>query len=185
MGSCSEIAQTAWAFGKVSVHEYDLFNALAQSAVPRLRSFKKQELSDLHWGCSAIGFYEARLFGREQQSQGIIAAEAACAGEGGVAAVAETVRQELKLSASPVAPQDQMWVCSVKNTFIEVDLDNSSSDSDAELLKDVMRPLSPSLNIIPHGIISPEKLTAYRLEYQRFRAGAALGAKGELCSGVV
>lgn len=62
---------------------------------------------------------------------------------------------------------------SVKNTFIDAD-DGSSSEDD---LMDI--PLGPSLDVIPDSV-SPEKLLAYRLNYQKFRAGNGIGAKGEL-----
>jgi hypothetical protein len=210
--SCSELAQTAWAFGMVSIRDDALFAKMAESARQRLRGFKKQELADLIWSCDVVGFYDARLFeasaalmGKEIPRGNNVTSITA---EGGVVSTSSPNPADLSFSshasvateasrgeanrlsqeaeADPraralpllVAAQDQRWVCSVKNTFIEVDdSDSASASSDNELMQ-----LSPNLDIIPQGVISSEKLTAYRLEYQRFRAGAALGAKGELCS---
>lgn len=70
---------------------------------------------------------------------------------------------------------------SVKNTFLHVDED-CKQDSEADE-DDPARRLPPSLGIIP-DTVSPEKLAAYRADYQRFRAGKAVGAKGELTSSV-
>merc|ERR1712024_397263 len=62
------------------------------------------------------------------------------------------------------------WAFSVKNTFVHVE-DRSDSGSGDE--SDIpTKPLPPSLSIIP-GSVSPDKLAAYRMDYQKFRAGNA------------
>jgi len=70
---------------------------------------------------------------------------------------------------------------SVKNTFLHVDDDVEVDEESDE--NDPARHLPPSLGIIPDSV-SPEKLAAYRADYQRFRQGKAVGAKGELASSV-
>lgn len=80
----------------------------------------------------------------------------------------------IPLSAGPLAAG---LVCSVKNTFLHVEGSNAES---VGLRGDIdFKPLLPSLDIIPPEV-SAEKLEAYRLDYQKFRTGNALGAKGEL-----
>eukprot|EP00403_Amphidinium_massartii_P001259 CAMPEP_0178381178 /NCGR_PEP_ID=MMETSP0689_2-20121128/5847_1 /TAXON_ID=160604 /ORGANISM="Amphidinium massartii, Strain CS-259" /LENGTH=993 /DNA_ID=CAMNT_0020001349 /DNA_START=24 /DNA_END=3005 /DNA_ORIENTATION=+ len=63
----------------------------------------------------------------------------------------------------------------VKNTFVELD----EPAEDAEEEDDNVVPLPPSLEFIPESV-SAETLEAYRRNYQKFRAGKAVGAKGEL-----
>lgn len=83
--------------------------------------------------------------------------------------------------SSPEKPGNR-WVCSVKNTF----LDAVPDDCTAPEFSGVQLP--PALDFLPHGLMPPEvsdeKLTAYRLSYQRFRAGDAIGAKGEVSDSV-
>lgn len=69
---------------------------------------------------------------------------------------------------------------SIKNTFLHVEdqVEPESEDED-----DPSRNLPPSLGIIPDSV-SPRKLASYRADYQRFRAGKATGAKGEMGSSV-
>jgi len=64
---------------------------------------------------------------------------------------------------------------SVKNTFVHVEVPGDKPDIDDT---PVVR-LPPSLPIIP-DTVPPEQLDAYRQDYQKFRAGAAIGAKGEV-----
>lgn len=64
----------------------------------------------------------------------------------------------------------------VKNSFLHVEVEDDDEDSGPPL-----RPLPPSLEIIPKDVC-PEKLAAYRMDYQRFRAGRATGARGEVIS---
>lgn len=66
---------------------------------------------------------------------------------------------------------------SVKNTFIDIEGAAESEDGSEE--EGPTRLLPPPLDIIPAGI-SPEKLEAYRIDYQNFRAGKSVGAKGEI-----
>lgn len=69
----------------------------------------------------------------------------------------------------------------VKNTFLHI---NDEDDEDDPVAYDALnRPLPPSLDIIPTDV-SPERLAAYRTDYQRFRAGSAAGARGELSTSV-
>jgi len=64
----------------------------------------------------------------------------------------------------------------VKNTFIHVD----ECDSSDENVTDVSdKPLPPTLEFLPASI-SAHKLDAYRMDYQRFRTGKAVGARGEV-----
>jgi hypothetical protein len=65
---------------------------------------------------------------------------------------------------------------SVKNTFVHV-ADDDKAPSDSELN------LPPPLDIIPPSV-SADKLQAYRMDYQNFRAGKAVGAKGEVSESV-
>jgi len=66
---------------------------------------------------------------------------------------------------------------SIKNTFVHFEDDGEQEDqSDGAV---ATKPLGPSLDFIP-DTISPEKLEAYRTDYQKFRAGSASGAKGEV-----
>jgi len=67
------------------------------------------------------------------------------------------------------------WVCTVKNTFVDVSDGSTSSDESED-----EAPLGPSLDCIPQGIIDPDELTAYRTSYQKFRSGKCRGAKGEV-----
>lgn len=64
---------------------------------------------------------------------------------------------------------------SIKNTFLHVE---AAADVEARETVDV-KALPPPLTIIPSAV-SPEKLEHYRQHYQRFRAGDAVGAKGEV-----
>jgi len=66
---------------------------------------------------------------------------------------------------------------SVKNTFVHIDVREGESGSD----DDARPPLPPSLDCIPASV-PPDVLEAYRHGYQRFRAGHASGAKGEVSS---
>lgn len=182
--SCSEIAQIAWAFGKAAVRDDDLFSEIAKSATQRQCSFKTQELSDLLWGCNETGFYNTNLFDaatnlgiRLPSNAKDISDEATYEESRG----SPQAKSQSKFFETVLNTQLPVWACTVKNTFIEFeDSDTTCPSSDDEL-----SPLTPSLDIIPKDVICPEKLTAYRLEYQRFRAGGALGAKGELCSSVM
>jgi len=63
---------------------------------------------------------------------------------------------------------------SVKNTFVHIDDPNQEDTEEVAEVK-----LPPSLDIIPESV-SPERLQAYREDYQKFRAGCASGAKGEV-----
>lgn len=75
------------------------------------------------------------------------------------------------------------WVCSVKNTFLDAVPDNETEMDDYNKI-----PLPPALDFLPQGLMPPEvsdeKLEQYRLSYQRFRAGDAIGAKGEVSDSV-
>lgn len=62
---------------------------------------------------------------------------------------------------------------SVKNTFFHIEDPNTEVEDDSAVQ------LPPSLDIIP-DCVSPERLDAYRTDYQKFRAGYASGAKGEV-----
>lgn len=66
---------------------------------------------------------------------------------------------------------------SVKNTFVHV-VDT------VEPRLDSARLLPPPLDIIPASV-SEEKLAAFRSDYQNFRAGNAVGAKGEVSDSVL
>jgi len=74
--------------------------------------------------------------------------------------------------------QQPTYVCSVKNTFIELEdeNDNEEEGDDSDTLQ---IPLPPALPFIPDSV-SAEKLQAYRANYAKFRVGKAIGAKGEL-----
>lgn len=64
---------------------------------------------------------------------------------------------------------------SVKNTFLHVEEEGLEEDPfDASLLP-------PSLDIIPESV-SQEELATFRANYQNFRSGSAVGAKGEISS---
>merc|ERR1719215_2442693 len=65
---------------------------------------------------------------------------------------------------------------SIKNTFVHFEDEEREDQPDAAV---AAKPLGPSLDIIP-DTISPERLEAYRTDYQKFRAGHASGAKGEV-----
>merc|ERR1712187_801668 len=132
----------------------------------------------------AVGFYHAHLFesaavlgARLPSNANDIIDENVCEKE---RYGSQPTNMECQSKAFEAICKTQLpsWACTVKNTFIEFeDNDSTCASSDDELLS-----LTPSLEIIPKDVISHEKLNAYRLEYQRFRAGGALGAKGELCS---
>lgn len=62
---------------------------------------------------------------------------------------------------------------SVKNTFLEV------SEQPCDEQQALAKPLPPPLEIIPPSVPAWQ-LEAYRVGYQKFRAGDAVGAKGEL-----
>eukprot|EP00929_Paragymnodinium_shiwhaense_P074985 TRINITY_DN38345_c0_g2_i1.p1 TRINITY_DN38345_c0_g2~~TRINITY_DN38345_c0_g2_i1.p1 ORF type:complete len:927 (+),score=223.10 TRINITY_DN38345_c0_g2_i1:124-2904(+) len=72
------------------------------------------------------------------------------------------------------------WDCSVKNTFVHINdqCDSSSSDDEGPA-----KPLAPPLDFLP-AVVSGEKLAAYRTDYQKFRSGKAMGARGEVSSTV-
>jgi len=71
---------------------------------------------------------------------------------------------------------------SVKNTFLHVVEDNEEARHTCQD-EDQQISLPPSLDIIPLSV-SAAKLNAYRMDYQKFRIGKAVGAKGELSSTV-
>eukprot|EP00929_Paragymnodinium_shiwhaense_P079765 TRINITY_DN41577_c0_g1_i1.p1 TRINITY_DN41577_c0_g1~~TRINITY_DN41577_c0_g1_i1.p1 ORF type:complete len:975 (-),score=190.38 TRINITY_DN41577_c0_g1_i1:140-3064(-) len=96
-------------------------------------------------------------------------------GENGLASAAAAMQER---NADPMtklldAPR---LAFSVKNTFIEFDDPSAAGDEDTNQWSAM---LPPTLGIIPESV-SAEKLEAYRVGYQRFRAGNANGAKGEL-----
>jgi len=66
---------------------------------------------------------------------------------------------------------------SVKNTFVHI-IGGQEEDSEQE---DYDVKLPPSLDIIPDSI-DPEVLHGFRTDYQKFRAGCASGARGEVSS---
>jgi len=84
----------------------------------------------------------------------------------------------------PASPEKatNRWVCSVKNTFLDAVPDDETQADDLGIQ------LPPALDFLPQGLMPPEvsdeKLTQYRLSYQRFRAGDAIGAKGEVSESV-
>eukprot|EP00927_Polykrikos_kofoidii_P028289 TRINITY_DN24729_c0_g1_i1.p1 TRINITY_DN24729_c0_g1~~TRINITY_DN24729_c0_g1_i1.p1 ORF type:complete len:874 (+),score=178.78 TRINITY_DN24729_c0_g1_i1:124-2745(+) len=83
-------------------------------------------------------------------------------------------------STSKSPPQEVLgpqWTCSVKNTFLELVEPNDFGEvGDA-------KPLPPPLDIIP-ATVSSEKLALFRMDYQSFRAGKPVGAKGEVTNSV-
>eukprot|EP00442_Polarella_glacialis_P056560 CAMPEP_0115134356 /NCGR_PEP_ID=MMETSP0227-20121206/55043_1 /TAXON_ID=89957 /ORGANISM="Polarella glacialis, Strain CCMP 1383" /LENGTH=147 /DNA_ID=CAMNT_0002540811 /DNA_START=25 /DNA_END=465 /DNA_ORIENTATION=+ len=48
----------AWAFGRVTVEDPKLFKAIAIAAVPRLRNFTTQNLSNMAWAFATLGLAE-------------------------------------------------------------------------------------------------------------------------------
>lgn len=105
--------------------------------------------------------------------------------EAAAAAVAKSGRLDPWASAINADQQAgrTRWVCSVKNTFVDVE-ENEDNEEEEEAESRLKR-LGPSLDFI-RGIagIDEEKLEAYRSHYQKFRAGKANGAKGEMTSWV-
>mmetsp|Transcript_12489 Transcript_12489/g.35760 ORF Transcript_12489/g.35760 Transcript_12489/m.35760 type:complete len:292 (-) Transcript_12489:325-1200(-) len=76
---------------------------------------------------------------------------------------------------SPLGSLRPPMAMSVKNTFVHIDVHEGEEASDEE----PPPPLPPSLDCIPSSV-PPDVLEAYRQDYQRFRAGHASGAKGEV-----
>jgi len=72
-----------------------------------------------------------------------------------------------------VGALDKKIPISIKNTFIDI----GGEPDDAE--ESPSKLLPPPLDIIPPDV-SGEKLAAYRMDYQNFRAGKPVGAKGEV-----
>jgi len=71
-----------------------------------------------------------------------------------------------------VAPEtEKAFVCAVKNTFI--DFVKPPQDPDRATA------LGPPLDFLPKSI-QPQELQAYRIDYQAFRNGEAVGARGEI-----
>jgi hypothetical protein len=80
-----------------------------------------------------------------------------------------------KLAAAVLASNAFSSAWTVKNSFLELEEDGNPCDD--EFLAGASLP--PPLGIIP-GDVSLEKLITYRLDYLRFRAGFATGARGEV-----
>jgi hypothetical protein len=109
--------------------------------------------------------------------------------ETAAALASETAAMQQPLAVSEKLARAHV-ICSVKNTFLDV-VESSSEDSEGEGAADQSRPLPPALDFITPSVsaaklqtygMDAEKLQAYRMDYQRFRIGAANGAKGEMAS---
>jgi len=80
----------------------------------------------------------------------------------------------------------------VKNTFVHVEekcppgaaFEGGEDGEQGNAGSETTGSLPPPLDIIPPDV-SPDKLVAFRTDYQRFRSGCAVGARGELSSSVV
>jgi len=106
-------------------------------------------------------------------------------GEEDFASSGQHGEQEVKMFRKSHSPRKLPSVrYSIKNTFLHVEDNDDNLVGFRDSFSDFRERLAPSLEIIPASV-SQEKLKAYRLDYQKFRAGCAIGAKGELTSSVV
>ncbi|CAK0801712.1 unnamed protein product, partial [Prorocentrum cordatum] len=126
------------------------------SAPARGLVLRRLEVAEDHFACPEDAAATAQLRSCAEAAAAVAALEPAAGGRGQQAA-------------------GQGWVCTVKNTFVDVSDDGTSSDESED-----EAPLGPSLECIPQGVIDPDELTAYRTSYQKFRSGKCRGAKGEV-----
>lgn len=131
-------------------------------------------------GCSGIPVFQAPIGlplgappgGCQGHSNGCsLSAPAAAAG----AAPKALSRAPATGGDSPSRDLGERIAYSVKKTFVDFE-SNQRRPSDPDLMT---VPLPPPLKCIPSDV-ELDKLEEYRLNYQRFRAGDASGAKGEL-----
>ncbi|CAK0861377.1 unnamed protein product [Prorocentrum cordatum] len=168
------LSQVRWRLGGGGVGAADGGGATAPRATPREAARARRCPAD-RGGAPA----RARALHRPEAAEDTPACpeDAAATAQPGSCAEAAAAATEREPPAGGRVQQaaGTGWVCTVKNTFVDVSDGSTSSDESED-----EAPLGPSLDCIPQGIIDPDELTAYRTSYQKFRSGKCRGAKGEV-----
>jgi hypothetical protein len=121
--------------------------------------------------------YVARLHG---QALPMVLPEEQASGISDIAYIAPPLDTPLSPEDSTVGeglPEVPKVSYSVKNTFVTFESERNRREEEFE--EHQIPPLGDALEIIPEDV-SAERLAEYRHNYQRFRAGHSVGAKGEV-----
>eukprot|EP00928_Gymnodinium_smaydae_P067663 TRINITY_DN5066_c0_g1_i1.p1 TRINITY_DN5066_c0_g1~~TRINITY_DN5066_c0_g1_i1.p1 ORF type:complete len:445 (-),score=82.60 TRINITY_DN5066_c0_g1_i1:306-1592(-) len=146
------LVMTVWAFATAGHHDEKLFASIAKQMARTAHTANRQDLGNAAWAFSHAGFYHDSLF----------------------------AESSLKLERRDAASKRRRNP-SECSTGVDADFNDVSSLSSEEIFAHDGFVLSPPIGCLQQKV-NQESLNAWRMQYQRYRAGSATGSVGEISS---